>query len=1545
LKKTLFILSLIISSVTIAQPSWQWANAINSSQDEKTLDVATVLATGETYECGYFDGDLSLIFTLGLNGTPNMSSPNGSRDGFVAKYDALGNVIWGFKIGGAGATVEIEAITDGPNGNIYITGEFFNGTADFQGVTSSISGIRNPTGATKNMFLAAYNSNGELLWVTSSSDTGNSIGSGIIADINGIYVAGQFEGDITFPPLGVVTWSGAASYSDGYVAKFDYLGNAIRVKTIFNNTGDGHLKAFNVATDGTDVYVVGTSGSSSWTYGPTGVNPTDNNNGLLGTEDVWVISIRENTFNLNWAQVIGSVENDIAKGITVDAVGIYLTGGLGGPLINFPGIVPVASVGIAQDIFSAKLFSATGLTDWVFMEQNNSLLDAYGNDIVFDPLGNLYITGAFVGNTDFNAGGDIKVSLGGTDVFVMSRNLAGTYMWTETAGSTGNDEGFGIGIDNVGGIYTGGSYDLTSAFGSISLATDGQNNGFVAKLNLCSLSIICPVNQTVTANSSCQYTLLDYTAMSTPFASCGIASVNQMPIAGTIVNSGVNPVTVYLTDNSGNIDSCSFDVIVQSAVNPTVVSCGTWLQNETTVGSIDTENNFGCVGFSTPGEDVYYQITVPAGNFWLQINLDSVSDANDAWIETFWVGGSCPLGGGCIASDFYDIATQQFSTGGNTVQYLAVGPGTYYFVVDAQVDGIDSYNIGFNCLDGGIEFDTSLTCGDPNNDGIIPYVNNSTVLTTQTCQSVNICHDMYIANQQNAEWIDSVYMDLGSCYTNVVPTTVQGFYQPGSWVGNYNGPINSISWEFNNTSTPAWGDGSGGSYSCDLGQTRLHRLCFTADIRGTCVADSNLNISLLISDDAIGSSGSTVASFDYVLSDDFIITNPLPTITCPLSSSVNNDAGNCSAQVIGIGPTASGDNCPNPFITYTLSGATLGSGANDASGNNFNVGVTTVQYLITDSAGNIANCNFTVTVVDNEVPTFSCPANINEFVDSNCDFLIPDYTGLIVGLNDNCTVNTSIVVSQSPVIGTTISGNGTTQNITLYATDIAGNIDSCKFVITLNDTIKPVINCPINISQNTGINCSFTLPNYSPISVTDNCTAAAAILLTQSPIAGTIIFSDTLVMLTADDGNGNTDTCSFMVFLNDSIFPTITCPNDTILNNDLGLCDATISFGIPINSDNCGIASLLNDFTGTGNASGTYLAGLTTVTWTIKDLDSNTTVCSFDVTVIDAEEPTITCINDTIINTDVNSCDAVFNYVITAFDNCFYTISQIAGLPSGANFPQGITTNIFFATDSLGLADTCSFLVTVVDNQAPTIICPNDTVLCNTSVTIPLPNLGDNCTVGNVVNDFNLTGNASGIYPAGVTSINWTVSDANGNSNSCVMTVQVDLNPSIAYAGEDQNVVLNQSTNFEANVPTIGVGTWTLIFGNGTIDDDLNPSSLVSDLAFGDNIFKWTIVNGTCPSSFDEVNIIVGGLLVPNGFSPNGDNNNDLFVIPGIEKINNEVIIFNRWGIELYHTDNYQNNWNGISNDGSTLPDDTYFYIIKLNDFSEEYSGFVVIKR
>lgn len=83
--------------------------------------------------------------------------------------------------------------------------------------------------------------------------------------------------------------------------------------------------------------------------------------------------------------------------------------------------------------------------------------------------------------------------------------------------------------------------------------------------------------------------------------------------------------------------------------------------------------------------------------------------------------------------------------------------------------------------------------------------------------------------------------------------------------------------------------------------------------------------------------------------------------------------------------------------------------------------------------------------------------------------------------------------------------------------------------------------------------------------------------------------------------------------------------------------------------------------------------------------------------------------------------------------------------------------------------------------------------------------------------------------------------------------------------------------------------------------------------------------------------ILPGNVVVYNGITPNGDGVNDYFLIDNIQNLaNNTVQVFNRWGVKVFETDNYDtsgNVFNGYSNgrltvgDG-TLPTGTYYYVI-----------------
>ncbi|MBN7817703.1 T9SS type B sorting domain-containing protein, partial [Algoriphagus pacificus] len=82
---------------------------------------------------------------------------------------------------------------------------------------------------------------------------------------------------------------------------------------------------------------------------------------------------------------------------------------------------------------------------------------------------------------------------------------------------------------------------------------------------------------------------------------------------------------------------------------------------------------------------------------------------------------------------------------------------------------------------------------------------------------------------------------------------------------------------------------------------------------------------------------------------------------------------------------------------------------------------------------------------------------------------------------------------------------------------------------------------------------------------------------------------------------------------------------------------------------------------------------------------------------------------------------------------------------------------------------------------------------------------------------------------------------------------------------------------------------------------------------------------------------------VPNVFTPNGDGINDFWIIEGLNEIfpTNQLLIVNRWGVEVFKATNYQNNWNG-----SNLNGGTYFYQLKIRDFEgteKTLTGYVTI--
>ena len=183
------------------------------------------------------------------------------------------------------------------------------------------------------------------------------------------------------------------------------------------------------------------------------------------------------------------------------------------------------------------------------------------------------------------------------------------------------------------------------------------------------------------------------------------------------------------------------------------------------------------------------------------------------------------------------------------------------------------------------------------------------------------------------------------------------------------------------------------------------------------------------------------------------------------------------------------------------------------------------------------------------------------------------------------------------------------------------------------------------------------------------------------------------------------------------------------------------------------------------------------------------------------------------------------------------------------------------------------------------------------------------------------------------------------NNNALEIETQININ---GYAG----------FRWQENVGTTENPSWSNISNdsnysgaNSNILQISNLKAIPSGREF--RVIVENLFNGCLPELVsDAVTFGKVDLFIPNAFSPDGDGVNDTWEIPGIENaVGYKLIIFNRWGIKVYETNNYKNDWAGTSQTDSfiskdnMLPEGTYFYSIIWGDESEPTRGFIYIKR
>jgi len=424
-----------------------------------------------------------------------------------------------------------------------------------------------------------------------------------------------------------------------------------------------------------------------------------------------------------------------------------------------------------------------------------------------------------------------------------------------------------------------------------------------------------------------------------------------------------------------------------------------------------------------------------------------------------------------------------------------------------------------------------------------------------------------------------------------------------------------------------------------------------------------------------------------------------------------------------------------------------------------------------------------------------------------------------------------------------------------YAEDVNGNVDSTQFTIEVLDTIAPeiIIMDTFYVYLDSSGNASVTADSID-LGTWDSCGIASISIDTS--IFNCINHGDTLeVSFTADDVNGNTITDTSVFIILDTIAPAIFAHSDTFYVDSNGQFILDWAVLNDSTQDACGVDTMfVSDTLFTCSTVDTT----DSIWFYAVDVYGNIDSFQIGIALLDTIHPEIYCNDSIIVSNDSGDCGAIVGFDWpTAWDNCSIdSIVQIdtTGLDSGSFFEVGFTQLTYVAYDPSGLTDTCSFIIEVQDTASPVLFCQTDTLICDTTYIFSYPDYEDNCSGFEVVQ---VAGIASGeFYPVGATINRFAVTDSYGNTDTCEYEVFRYDFPTVADAGPDQEKCEDYSTILEGNTPGVGQGFWTLVQGEGTFVDTLDPTTTINSIVVGTTILEWRIENGVCPIERDTMQII-----------------------------------------------------------------------------------------
>ncbi len=509
-----------------------------------------------------------------------------------------------------------------------------------------------------------------------------------------------------------------------------------------------------------------------------------------------------------------------------------------------------------------------------------------------------------------------------------------------------------------------------------------------------------------------------------------------------------------------------------------------------------------------------------------------------------------------------------------------------------------------------------------------------------------------------------------------------------------------------------------------------------------------------------------------------------------------NDNDECTSIVTWTEPTYS-INCDDFSESFDIANWALNANGQDGSVNTAGAPTAVSIFGSEDGPNNVnTNTDYCITIPFDGNINFDWTASV-----------MPPPAGAQLR-NDEPAYSIDGVETRLNVLGTPVGNNIMTESGSITSLAVTAGQEFCFRVR----------------SNNRGAESTLDISSFSFEITQIEQTDGAALNSVQS-------IGDYVIEYTVPNCDGTTTECEFMVTVEESIDPVITCPMDITMNADIDRCTAVVCFDVEV-TDNCDPILPVDipgfEFLGTDDGHNYFVSSpFNALSW--EDANAASSSIGGHLVVITSEDeqdflsdnldiglyriglryspslgefkwvngepfvyenwgddqPGGILEGDYVFNLDFNGSpidgwyDAPpilpLRYIVEIET---YQTELLAGLPAGSNFPVGITEVTYRGLDASGNADTCSFNVRVIDNQAPIIDCPMDSIVqlaaeqCDTIVTFDDPLFTDNCPDAIITQIAGLPSGSQ--FPIGENIISFEARDTTGNADTCTWSVIVN---------------------------------------------------------------------------------------------------------------------------------------------------------------------------